>query len=118
MRQRLLETPAEQVPAALARLISAFCEPLGVIEAAFVGMTELTRDSGPATHQLAVAFALEAPESRSEEGDRELRLVTERFYEAMPAEVQAGGCNFLEPGAIPVWEEKAQRVYPVSAPSP
>jgi hypothetical protein len=29
----------------------------------------------------------------------------------MPEEVQAGGCNFLEPGGIDAWQEKAQRVF-------
>ena len=117
MRQRLLETAPEQVPPALAQLVSDFCGPLEVIKEAFVGMTELTRDDEAPTRQLSVAFALAVPSSQTEEGDRELRLVTDRFYDAMPAEVQAGGCNFLEPGAIPVWEAKARRVYPL-APTP
>ncbi len=113
LRQRLLETSAEQVPAPLAKMIADFCAPLSEIRAAFVGLTETSRDFELPTRQLSVAFELAEPSSQSEEGDRELRLVADRFYDTMPEEVQAGGCNFLEPGATAVWEQKARRVYPL-----
>jgi hypothetical protein len=111
MRQRLLETPADRVPSELARLVSDFCKPLDVIQAAYIGLTELTPDFQEPREQLAVAFELAAPSAETEEGDRELRLVTDRFYDTMPEEVQAGGCNFLEPGGIDAWREKAQQVF-------
>jgi hypothetical protein len=111
MRQRLLETPTERVPPALAEQVRSFCEPVEVIRAAYVGLTELTPDFHEPHEQLAVAFELAAPVAETEEGDRELRLVTDRFYDTMPADVQAGGCNFLEPGGIDAWREKAQQVF-------
>jgi hypothetical protein len=49
--------------------------------------------------------------AETEEGDRELRLVADRFYETMPAEILEGGCNFLEPGGISAWAAKAQQVF-------
>jgi hypothetical protein len=111
MRQKLLETPAEKVPPELAKTVRDFCEPLDVIRSAYVGVTEITRDFGYPEEHLSVAFELAAPSAETDEGDRELRLVTDRFYDAMPEEVQAGGCNFLEPGGIAVWQEKAQLVF-------
>ena len=111
MRQRLLDTPADRVPPELAKLVHDFCEPLDVIHAAYIGLTELTPDFHEPREQLAVAFELAAPVAETEEGDRELRLVTDRFYETMPEEVQAGGCNFLEPGGIDAWREQAQQVF-------
>jgi hypothetical protein len=110
-KQRLLETPAERVPAELVATVKAFCEPIDVIRASYVGLIEMTEDFGYPREQLGVAFELAEPKARTEEGDRELRIVADRFYEAMPEDVQAGGCNFLEPGAIPVWRERAQRVF-------
>jgi hypothetical protein len=115
VRQRLLETPAEQVSAPLAKLVADFCEPIPEIRTAFVGLTETSRDLDTPTRQLSVAFELSEPSAQTEEGDRELRLVAERFYASMPEDVQAGGCNFLEPGATSVWEQKARRVYPTSS---
>ena len=53
----------------------------------------------------------------TEEGDRELRLVADRFYETMPAEIQAGGCNFLEPGGIAAWAAQAQQRLLALAPA-
>ena len=111
LRQKLLETPAGSVPPGLAKTVTDFCEPVDVIRAAYVGLTEITRDFGYPHQQLAVAFELAVPTAGTEEGDRELRLVTDRFYDTMSEEIQAGGCNFLEPGGISVWQEKAQRVF-------
>jgi len=114
VRQRLLETAAEQVPAPLAKIVADFCAPIPEIRAAFVGLTETSRDFELPTRQLSVAFELAEPSAQTEEGDRELRVVAERFYAAMPEDVQAGGCNFLEPGATEVWEQKARLVYSVA----
>jgi hypothetical protein len=111
LRQRLLETPAERVPDELAATVRAFCEPIEVVRGAYVGLTEITERFGYPREQLAVAFELAAPAAATEEGDRQLRLVADRFYESMPEDVQAGGCNFLEPGALGVWGEKALRVF-------
>jgi hypothetical protein len=111
VRQRLLDTPTDRVPAELAETVRAFCEPVDVIHAAYIGLTELTLDFHDPREQLAVAFELAAPVAETEEGDRELRLVADRFYETMPEEIQAGGCNFLEPGGIDAWHEKAQQVF-------
>jgi hypothetical protein len=110
-KQRLLETPPERVPAELTTTVTSFCEPIGVIRAAYVGLIEITEDFGYPREQLGVAFELTEPSAQTEEGDRELRIVADRFYESMPEDVQAGGCNFLEPGALGVWSEKAQRVF-------
>jgi hypothetical protein len=111
IRQRLLETPADKVPEELAKTVKDFCEPIDVIRSAYVGVTEITRDFGYPEEHLSVAFELAAPSAQTAEGDRELRLVTDRFYDTMPEEVRAGGCNFLEPGGIAVWQEKAQQVF-------
>ena len=90
MRQRLLDTPADRIPAELAATVRAFCEPIDAINAAYVGLTELTVEFHDPREQLAVA---------------------DRFYESMPEEVVAGGCNFLEPGGIDAWRAKAQQVF-------
>jgi hypothetical protein len=111
MRQKLLETPADRVTPELATTISDFCLPIDVINTAYVGLTEITRDFGFPEQHLAVAFELAASSAETEEGDRELRLVADRFYDTLPEEIQAGGCNFLEPGGIAAWQEKAQRVF-------
>jgi hypothetical protein len=111
IKQKLLETSPERVPAELVETVKAFCEPIEVIHAAYVGLVEVTEDFGYPREQLAVAFELNVPSAGTKEGDRELRVVADRFYEAMPEDVRAGGCNFLEPGAIGVWQQKAQRVF-------
>ena len=82
-----------------------------VIASAYVGLIEITRGTSPAEEHLGVAFELSEPAAETEEGDRELRLVADRFYDTMPAEIQEGGCNFLEPGGISAWAEKAQKVF-------
>ena len=111
MRQRLLDTPVERVPPELAAAVKGFCEPIDVIVAAYIGLTELTQDFHDPRELLSVAFELATPSAETEEGDRELRLVADRFYDTMPEDVQEGGCNFLEPGAIDVWREKAWQVF-------
>ena len=111
LKQRLLETAPDQVPGDLAAIVKAFSERVEVIRASYVGVVEVTEDFAYPRNQLSVAFELAVPTARTEDGDRELRLVADRFYEEMPEDVQSGGCNFLEPGAIGVWREKAQRVF-------
>jgi hypothetical protein len=111
MRQRLLDTPADRVPPEFAASVKAFCEPLDVIHAAYVGLTELTEDFHAPREVLSVAFELAEPTAATEEGDREIRLVADRFYDTMPEDVQAGGCNFLEPGGIDAWAAKARQVF-------
>src|SRR5439155_4270096 len=73
MRQRLLDTPPGRVPPELARTVQEFCEPVPEIRAAYVGLTELTRDFHDPEEQLAVAFELAAPVAGSAQGGRELR---------------------------------------------
>lgn len=111
VRQRLLETPTGRVSPELARTVSEFCDGIDVIHAAYVGIVEVTRDFDHPVEHLAVGFALAEPASQTPEGDRELRLVADRFFETMPADVQDGGCNFLEPGGAAAWQEKAQLVF-------
>jgi hypothetical protein len=111
LKQRLLETAPERVPDEMAETVRAFCEPIEVVSAAYVGLTEITEDFGYPREQLSVAFELRVPTAATKEGDRELRIVADRFYDSMPEEIRAGGCNFLEPGAISVWHEKAQQVF-------
>ncbi len=107
----LLATPGDAVAPALIETVVAFCEPLVEISAAYVGLVETTGAPGGGSRQLAVAFELLHPATESE-GNRELHHVADRFYDVMPAEVLAGGCNFLEPAALAVWQAKARRVYP------
>ena len=111
MRQRLLETPAERVPPGLAETVAEFCRPLDVVRAGYVGLTELRDGDAEPEERLAVAFVLAETDASTEEGLRQVRLVTDRFYETMPDEIQAGGCGFLEAGGLAVWEERAQRVF-------
>ena len=89
----------------------AFCEPISEIHAAYVGLTEITRDFDFPHEQLAVAFELAEPSAETPEGDRELHLVADKFYDELPESIQAGGCNFLEPEALSVWHEKAWQVF-------
>jgi hypothetical protein len=111
LKQVLLETPPERVSAELAETVRAFCEPIDVIRASYVGLVEVTEDFKYPHEQLSVAFELRVSQARTREGDRELRIVADRFYESMPEEIIAGGCNFLEPGGAAVWREKAQQVF-------
>ncbi len=111
IRQRLLETPAERVSPELAKTVADFCEPIEVIASAYVGLIEITRGFDHPEEHLGVAFELAEPLAETKEGDRELRLVVDRFYDSMPAEVLEGGANFLEPGGVAAWAEQAQRVF-------
>ena len=111
MKQRLLDTPVERVPVELAEQVRAFCEPLDVILASYIGLVEITADFDYPREQLAVAFELRAASVRDSADDPEVQRVAERFYESMPADVVAGGCNFLGPGALAAWNEKAWQVF-------
>jgi hypothetical protein len=111
VRARLLATPPDRVSPDLARTVADFCAPVEVIRSAYIGLTEVTQDFRHPQEYLAVAFELAEPVAASEEGDRELRLVADRFYDTMPEAIVEGGCNFLEPGGITAWAEKAQRVF-------
>ena len=108
---KLLDTPSARVSAQLAQTVADFCEPVAVIRSAYVGLTEVTQDFHHPKEYLAVAFELAEPVAKTEEGDKELRLVADKFYDTMPEEIVEGGCNFLEPGGITAWAEKAQRVF-------
>ena len=111
MKQRLLDTPQERIPIELVEQVRAFCEPLDVISSSYIGLIEITEDFQYPREQLAVAFELRAPTAHNRTDDPELRHVAERFYESMPADVAAGGCNFLGPGALAAWHEKAWQVF-------
>ena len=112
VKQRLLDTPQERVPVELAEQVRAFCEPLDVISASYVGLTEITR--GLQVPARAARGRVRAPRARrrtSSADDPEVQRVADRFYESMPADVVAGGCNFLGPGALAAWREKAWQVF-------
>jgi hypothetical protein len=111
IRQTLLDTPADRVSAELTKTVADFCEPLDVIKTAWVGLIEIARDFHAPEQHLGVAFELSEPVAETEEGDRELRVVADRFYDTMPEEILEGGCNFLEPGGIDAWAAKAQKVF-------
>src|SRR5262249_3823543 len=111
MKQRLLDTPVERVPPELAEQVRAFCEPLDMIVASYVGLTEISKDFDYPREQLAVAFELRAPSVHSSVDDPEVQRVAQLFYDSMPADVVAGGCNFLGPGALAAWHEKAWQVF-------
>jgi hypothetical protein len=105
VRKRLLATPADRVPDHLAAAVVAFCEPIAAIRAGYVALLEVTEGFGHPREQLAVAFEL------TDVGEATLALVAERFVESMPQEIQAGGCNVLQAGALGVWGEHARRVF-------
>jgi hypothetical protein len=105
VRHRLLDTPAEKVPHEFAQEVIDFCKPIDAVTAAWVGVTEITEDFQRPYEQLAAAFALAA------EDDSTLQQFADRFYASMPEDVQAGGCNVLDPGGIAVWSKQAQQVF-------
>jgi hypothetical protein len=111
IRQKLLDTPAERVSPGLAKTVSDFCEPIDVIASAYVGLIEITRGLDRPEEHLGVAFELSEPVAETAEGDRELRLVADRFYDTMPEEILEGGCNFLEPGGVEAWADRARLVF-------
>ena len=104
-RHRLIDTPPERVPHELAQEVIDFCRPLDAVTTAWVGLTEITEDFQHPYEQLAAAFAL------SDEDDEHLQAFADRFYAAMPADVQAGGCNVLDAGGVAVWSRQAQKVF-------
>ena len=110
LRQRLLDTPVEKVPPELAAAVKAFCEPIPEIQAAYIGLVEVTRDFDFPQVQLAAAFELTSPPTGTPD-DRELRHVAFAFYDELPDSIQVGGCNFLGADALPVWNEKAWQVF-------
>jgi hypothetical protein len=105
VKHRLLDTPPEKVPHEFAQEVIDFCKPLDTVTAAWVGLTEITEDFQHPYEQLAAAFEL------SDEDDQHLQAFADRFYEVMPDDVQAGGCNVLDEGGLAVWREQAQQVY-------
>ena len=104
-KHRLLETPADEVPHAFAQEVIDFAKATDGVSAAYVGLTEITEDFHDPRPQLAAAFELAA------EDEPALRAFADRFYESMPADVQAGGCNVLDAGDAAVWRAQAQRVF-------
>jgi hypothetical protein len=111
VKQRLLDTPQERIPVELAEQVRAFCEPLDVISASYVGLTEIIEEFKYPREQLAVAFELRAASAHSSADDPEVQRVADLFYSSMPTDVVAGGCNFLGPGALAAWREKAWQVF-------
>ena len=112
VRQRLLDTPPEQRPAELAQAGAATSASRSTsITAAYVGLTEITRGLRATRASSWRSRSSCATPRRRRGGRPELQLVADRFYESMPADVQAGGCNFLEPGGVAAWREKAQQVF-------
>ena len=105
MRHRLIDTPPEKVPHEFAQRVIDFCKPIDAVTAAWVGVTEITEDFQRPYEQLSVAFELAA------EDDASLQQFADRFYTSLPEDVQAGGCNVLDPGGVAVWSKRAQQVF-------
>jgi hypothetical protein len=105
VRHHLLDTPPEKVPHAFAQEVIDFCKPIDAVTAAWVGLTEITEDFQHPYEQLAAAFELAA------EDDTALQQFADRFYSSMSEDVQAGGCNVLDPGGVAVWSKQAQQVF-------
>ena len=104
-KHRLLNTPAEEVPHEFAQEVIDFAKPLDAVTAAYVGLTEITEDFKDPYRQLAAGFELSAEDGAA------LQAFADRFYESMPADVQAGGCNVLDAGGAAAWRAQAQRVF-------
>jgi cobalamin-dependent methionine synthase I len=105
VKHTLLETPPDRVPHEFAQTVIDFCKPIDSIVAAYVGLTSVAEDFQLPVEQLAAAFELASDDEAA------MQAVADRFYESIPEEVQAGGCNVLAPAALAIWREKAQRVY-------
>jgi hypothetical protein len=75
------------------------------VTAAFVALTKVAEDFRFPYEQLAAGFVL------ADEGDAALQSFADAFYDRLPEDVQAGGCNVLAPEALDDWQSKAQRVY-------
>src|SRR2546423_2984485 len=100
-----MDTPAEHVPHEFAQEVIDFCRPIDAITTAWVGLTEITEDFQNPYEQLAAAFEL------TSDDDEHLRLVADRFYAAMPEDVQAGACNVLHPGGGAGWRKPGTQVF-------
>ena len=111
IRKRLLATPPERVPDELGAAVRAFCEPFPEIRAAYVGLTEVTRDFDFPVEELAVAIELVSPPTAAEAGDAVVREIALRFFAAVPETMREGGCSFLGEAALPVWHELALQVF-------
>jgi len=105
IKHRLLDTPPDKVPHEFAQEVIDFCKPIEAVTGAWVGLTEITEDFQHPYEQLAAAFVLVAEDDASLEG------FADRFYASVPEDVQAGGCNVLDPGGVAVWSRQAQRVF-------
>jgi hypothetical protein len=105
IKHKLLDTAPERVPHDFAQEVIDFCKPIDAVTAAWVGLTEITEDFAVPRQQLAAAFELAA------EDDEHLQAFADRFYASMPEDVQAGGCNVLDPGGVAVWSRQAQQVF-------
>ena len=104
-RDKLLDTPAEKVPHEFAQAVIDFVKPIEAVTTAYVGLTEITEDSGSPREQFAAAFVL------ADESENAIVDFAARFYASTPADVQAGGCNVLDAGGAAAWEKQAQRVF-------
>ena len=105
VKHKLLDTPPEKVPHEFAQEVIDFCKPIDVVTAAWVGLTQIAEDFQRPYEQLAAAFAL------TSEDDTSLQQFADRFYSSLPENVQAGGCNVLDPGGVAVWSKQAQQVF-------
>jgi len=104
-RHTLLETPAESVPHELAQAVIDFAKADPNVTTAFVGLTSIAEDFQKPYDRVAAAFVL------TDESAAALEAFADRFYEALPQSLQAGGCNVLEPAALEAWQGKAQQVF-------
>ena len=78
------------------------------MRAAYVGLTEITEDFGyPRRAARRRVRAARAVGCTTGQATRRCSVVADRFYESMPADVIAGGCNFLQAGALAAWREQA-----------
>ena len=105
VKHTLVDTAPEDVPHEFSQAVIDFAKQLEVIEAAYVGMTEITETFHRPWRQLAAAFVLGSEEVATVE------LVAERFQSLLPPEVRAGGCNVLDGPGIAVWAKQAQQVF-------
>jgi len=105
VKHTLLETAPSRVPDAVARAVRQFAASDANVTRAFVGLTSIAVDFKQPYEQLAAGFVL------ADEGAAALQAFADRFYAELPTDVQAGGCNVLEPAAVDDWSAKAQQVF-------
>jgi hypothetical protein len=105
VKHTLLQTPAEKVPHELAQTVIDFAKADPNVTRAFVGLTSIAVDFQNPYEQLAAGFVL------ADESAGALQAFADRFYGQLPEDVQAGGCNVLEPAAVDDWSAKAQQVF-------